>query len=212
MTFSIFNLLTKRRRQQAIRNESGFWSSVLSEVGIEAGNGISLKEREFELLLPIGALIASANSQAGELGGGFRVDQTGLNLNWPQEVSTAMGLSPSNSKTVDGETIAHRLLFEPDASMSKPSYWATLFGKDRPSLVMEYTAEDGHTVEHTHEAWLVWPWHFDTEEQQAALDTALAVHADLAEAFGWLAAAQRSFEGARSELFEAIAERVATRQ
>lgn len=205
-------MLTKQRRRQTNRNQSGFWGSVLNEKDIEDKNGISLKEWEFELLLPIGALIASANSQAGELGGGFRVDQTGLNLNWPREVSTAVGLSPSNSKTIDGETIAHRLLFEPDASMSKPSYWATLFGKERPSLVMEYMAEDGHTVEHTHEAWLVWPWYFDTEEQQAALDNALAVHADLAEAFGWLGAAQRSVEGTRSELFEAIAERVATRQ
>ncbi|WP_343117243.1 hypothetical protein [Ostreiculturibacter nitratireducens] len=185
---------------------------MVSEGGIEDDSGVTLKDREFELLLPIGALISSANNKASELGGGFRVDQTGLELIWPTEVADDIGLSPSASKMVRAGSDTYRLLFKPVAPPAKPSYWAALFGKEPPSLVMEYAADDRHLINHTHEAWLVWPWHFDTEDQRSALDTALAVHADLSEALGWFAASQRAVEGSRAELFDAITRQIATRQ
>lgn len=185
---------------------------IVSEGGSDDDSGVTLKDREFELLLPIGALITSATSKATELGGGFRVDQTGLELIWPSEVADAIGLSPSASKTATAGSDTFRLLFKPVVPPAKPSYWATLFGKEPPSLVMEYAADDGHIVNHTHEAWLVWPWHFDTEDQRSALDRALAVHADLSEALGWFAASRSALEGSPAELFDAITQRIATRQ
>lgn len=166
---------------------------------------------EFALLLPVCALISSANNKAAQLGAGFKFDETGLTLNWPDYISTSLGLLPSKLKIESQAEPLFLILFEPIFGNQRESYWSMLFKNDIPALAMEYTVSEDNVVQHKHEAWLVWPWHTNTEQKQQALSAASNANDNFSNSMNWLETTQRSVRGSRSELFDAVAAQISCR-
>jgi len=168
---------------------------------------LSLEESEYGLLLRVGALVSSANNFALLTGGGFRIDNKALTLDWSSQAINAIGLIPSESKVDLKYDCLTRILFAPDEESSPCSYWSTLFGNEMPGLVMEYEIADGEntTVDHTHETWFNWPWHMDYVSRLNSIETALAAQAELEDRIGQHSSSENAMDGSSAELFEGVA-------
>lgn len=165
--------------------------------------------QEFSLLIPVGALLNSANRAAGENGGGFSFAPDGLMLDWPEDVQKVLGLKPMQTVTANEDQRAFRVLFEPLGNSTGHSYWSLLFPKNILPLVFEYSASEqdaGNTIiSHTFDCWLAWPWHVSHGEKAAAVQHALLAQSTFETACGWYAATRASVHEKRPALFDAVA-------
>ncbi len=167
----------------------------------------SLVESEFGLLLPVRALVSSTNSFASLSGGGFRLDNKVLTLDWPSKVINAIGLTPKERKIDFKFDCLTRILFTPNEERFPSSYWGMLFGDQMPGLVMEYEISDGENtiVDHTNEAWFSWAWHVDYVSRLASIESALAAQTQFEERIGWLGLSGNAVDGSSAELFDGVA-------
>ena len=167
----------------------------------------SLVESEFGLLLPVRALVSSTNSFASLSGGGFRIDNKVLTLDWPSKVINAIGLTPKERKIDLKFDCLTRILFTPTEERFPSSYWGMLFGDQMPGLVMEYEISDGENtiIDHTNEAWFSWPWHVDYVSRLASIESALAAQTQFEERIGWLGLSGNAVDGSSAELFDGVA-------
>lgn len=165
-----------------------------------------LRDAEFTVLLPTMALLSCANSRAAELGGGFELTSSGLQLRWPSEVIQGFGLSPTTAKSINGSPEVTKVYFEPVVA-DGPSYWSELFSSDAPALVVcyEVSGDNPPYIASAEEHWIHWPWHVSEQERVAACEAAVAAHEKLAEGADWLALAMKASNvGPRSVLFSGV--------
>ena len=133
------------------------------------------RDTEREILLPFSALYASAIAHSDVQNGGFKLDDTGLSLSFPDVVTSTIGLRPLSEAPAPSRAGENhfRILFEANAN-GEASYWAAIFGDTLPSLVMEFimVSNNGEVSINPFDEWLVWPWQVSPEERIAALKEA----------------------------------------
>ena len=179
----------------------------MDEDGVKERQLSSMHEKEFSFLLPVAALIGSANSRAAELHYGFEWQDEGWRLQWPNEVITGMGLWPSNAQPKANAVDEFRVLFEP-VEGCKVNFWYALFGSNAPALVMSYEAslDKPPFIYHRDDDWLHWPWYMSEDERLATLDRAIAVAEDVKAAVDWFELVKVSATGGPSStLFTGVA-------
>lgn len=179
----------------------------MNEDGAKEHQLSPMQEKEFSFLLPVAALIGSANSRAAELHYGFEWQDEGWMLQWPNEVITGMGLWPSNARPKADAVDEFRVLFEPVESC-KASYWNALFGSNAPDLVMGYEAslDKPPFIYHGDYNWLHWPWYMNEDERLVTLDRAIAVTEGVKAAVDWFELVKISATGGPSStLFTGVA-------
>lgn len=168
-------------------------------------NGTYDFDREQDLLLPVGALLSSANHHAATLGFGFWGNDEGIALVWPKEIGDVLGIMPRASTVVAQDVEFTRVLLEPVEHISPSCYWQRLFGPVQPQLVIEYTGnDDASRLIPTHDSWLVWPWEMSLEDRHATLLQALEAQKAIESSITWPDAVQRSVTDERSALFSAL--------
>ena len=162
-------------------------------------------DREQELLLPVGALLSSANHHAATLGFGFWGNDDGIAMVWPKEITDVLGIMPRASTVVPQDVELTRVLLEPVEQVSPSCYWQQLFGPVQPQLVIEYTSnDDASGLIPTHDSWLVWPWQMSLEERGAALASAMSAQKGIEQSIAWADFVKQSALDERSALFRGI--------
>ena len=172
---------------------------------------MNLRDKEFEILIPVLALTSCANSRAMELGGGFGWSENGWQLSWPYEVAVGFGIRPVQFCKNKGKVDVFKVLFEPLVTEG-PNYWSTLFDLTAPALVISYEANSDKppVISPTDEEWLLWDWYVSDDEKITALEQAIAAQRELEGQVDYLALAkQASTVGPRSTLFTVVAAHLA---
>jgi hypothetical protein len=181
------------------------------EFEAQGPNVSDLDVAEFAVLSPTQALFFSALSAGDPERDGYSIND-GFEIVLSDRIWKTLGFCPSPATPVESAVDTYRLLFAPVSADIRQTYWASMFPKAAPQIVVEFLVnrEDGATSVAISDGWLEWPWWVSSEERQSYLEFAQKAYEQLFDEVNWLELTKKSATtGPKSALFEGVAKHLA---